>query len=73
MVESKFLFMVFIEVDPHRVDAVALAVLTVDTLLLPGINADEQHEHERDAQSEHVDGGVHLVSRQEGEIRFEIE
>ena len=73
MVESKSLIMVFIEVETHRVDAVALAVLTVDTLLLPGINADEQHEHERDAQSEHVDGGVHLVPRQEGEIRFEIE
>ena len=52
----------------QRFYPVGIGHLPVYALLLPGVEADEHHEHQRHAEAKEVDKGVALVTGKENEI-----
>ena len=61
------------EITAQQIEPVHVRDVFVDARFVLIVQTYENNERKANAQPEHVDGSVHLVSRQEGEIGFEIE
>ena len=62
-----------VHVETYVVDALRLAVLAVNAVLLPRVHTDDDDEHQAYGQSEHVYRRVRLVPREEREVAFQVE